>query len=93
MYKKIVAGYKGVIDLDLSNIHPVYHKQLINGHKKDIEDYKLYQETLDPEFKYENTIGKIMKDKNHFDKIRDEKIEKEKMEKDKYFRELYERYN
>ena len=57
----IVKGYKGIMDLDLSNIHPVFHKSLIEQHKKDIEKYKLYQQTLEPELRYENAIELVLK--------------------------------
>jgi hypothetical protein len=68
----IVKGYKGVMDLDLTNIHPVFHKSLIEQHKKDIEKYKLYQQTLEPELRYENTIEFILKKRAFYDTMRDE---------------------
>ena len=68
----IVKGYKGVMDLDLTNIHPVFHKSLIDQHKKDIEKYKLYQQTLEPELRYENTIEFILKKRAFYDNMRDE---------------------
>ena len=36
----IVNGYKGIIDLDLSLIDPKFHKDAIEQHYKDIEEYK-----------------------------------------------------
>ena len=57
----IVKGYKGIIDLDLTNIHPVYHNILIKQHKQDIENYKKYQKSLEPQLRNDNTIGKIIK--------------------------------
>ena len=68
----IVKGYKGVMDLDLSNIHPVFHKSLIEQHKKDIEKYKLYQQTLEPELRYENAIELVLKKRAFYDTMRDE---------------------
>ena len=81
------------MELDLSYVHPAYHKELINRHKKDIEDYKLFQASLDPEMQYENTIQKIIDDKELYDKKRDAQIEKEQLERDIYFRERSEIYS
>jgi hypothetical protein len=66
----IVKGYKGIIDLDLTNIHPVLHKSLIDQHKMDIEKYKLYQQTLEPKLRYENTIELIFKKRAFYNKKR-----------------------
>ena len=57
---KKIDGYKGIMDLDLTNIHPVYHDIIIKQHKQDILLYKQYQKQLDPSMRYENTIGKIL---------------------------------
>lgn len=65
MSNKIIPGYKGIMDLDLTNIHPIIHESLIKQHKKDIEDYKIYQESLDPKQRYENTIERIEKSRKH----------------------------
>jgi hypothetical protein len=88
----IVNGYKGVIDLDLTYVDHIYHELLIKQHKKDIENYKKYQEKLEPEMRYENTIGKIVTDKEYYDKLRDRKIQLKLYEDNKYYRELTERY-
>ena len=92
MTQKIIAGYKGIMELDLSNVHPAHHKELIKLHNKDIEEYKLYQSSLDTEMQYENTIQKIIDYKYFYDKRRDAKIEKESLERDLYFRERSEIY-
>ena len=68
----IVKGYKGVMDLDLTNIPLVFHKSLIEQHKKDIEKYKLYQQTLEPELRYENAIELVLKKRAFYDTMRDE---------------------
>lgn len=89
----IVKGYKGIIDLDLTNIHPVYHDILKKQHKQDIENYKKYQESLEPEMRYDNVIGKILKNRKHYEKLRDFYAAEKMKEKNQYYRELYERYN
>ncbi len=77
---KIIAGYKGIMDLDLTNVDPQYHDILIKQHLQDIDRYKAYQDSLEDEMKYENTIEKIMANKKHYDAIRDRKIEEKEFE-------------
>jgi len=57
----IVAGYHGIMDLDLSGIAPIHREQAIQHHKNDIALYCLEQERLKPEHRYENTIIRINK--------------------------------
>ena len=57
MKSKIINGYKGVIDLDLTNVDPRLHKELIKQHYQDIENYKIEQAKLPEKLRYENTIG------------------------------------
>jgi len=59
--KNIVKGYKGIIDLDLSSVPEVYHKEVINQHYKDIKEYKKYQAGLKKEQKYEYTVERVEK--------------------------------
>ena len=61
MEKKIIKGYKGVMDLDLSLVHNDYIKSVIKQHYKDIKNYKKYQKSLKSEHRYENTIERINK--------------------------------
>ena len=78
--KKIIKGYKGIMDLDLTNVNVVFHKELIQQHYKDIELYKKEQENLKDELKYDNAIGmslkkmeiqnKIIANRFKFDKFR-----------------------
>ena len=56
--KDIVKGYKGILDLDLKNIPEQFKKDVINIHLKDIEEYKIYQHSLPPKLRYENTTLK-----------------------------------
>tara|TARA_Y100000816_G_C25762469_1_gene400494 strand:- start:123 stop:398 length:276 start_codon:yes stop_codon:yes gene_type:complete len=88
----IIKGYKGVIDLDLTQVDPIYHKLLIKQHKTDIENYKKYQEKLEPEMRYENSIGKVISDREYYNKLRDIKVQIKKEEENNYYRELTERY-
>ena len=88
----IIKGYKGVIDLDLTQVDPIYHKLLIEQHNNDIENYKKYQENLEPEMRYENSIGKVISDREYYNKLRDIKVQIKKEEENNYYRELTERY-
>lgn len=56
--KDILKGYKGIIDLDLTNIPNQFKKNVINIHLNDIKEYKIYQNSLPPKLRYENTILK-----------------------------------
>lgn len=78
--------------MDLSNVKKVHHAELIRRHKKDIEEYKKYQDTLDPELRYDSTIGKIKSDKIKYDNIRDNKIKKALEEENTRFRMLLEKF-
>jgi recombination DNA repair RAD52 pathway protein len=42
--------------------------------------------------RYENTIGKIIRDKEYYDNLRDMKAQKKLDEENNYYRELTERY-
>ena len=57
----IIKGYKGIMDLDLTNVDPSFHKSLVEQHMKDIEDYKKEQSKLKEESRYDNTIGNALK--------------------------------
>ena len=87
--KYIIDGYKGVMELDLTNIDPKYHKLYIDQHYQDIKDYNIYQSTLETHLQYENTIVRIQKNNEVERDIIIKKIEKKKKEKDQY----YERIN
>ena len=38
-----------------------FHESLIKQHYQDIKNYKVYQKSLKPQHRYENTIEKIIK--------------------------------
>jgi len=90
---KIIKGYKGVMDLDLSYIRSELHGELIKQHLLDIEYYKQYQLTLPEELRYENTIGKILKNQEFFDSICAKKAKEKLDETNQRFRELCQRYS
>ena len=93
---KIISGYKGVMDLDLTNVDPLLHKQLIIDHYKDIELYKKEQSKLKPEQRYENTIERIHKRRkyeNDMIQLQNKRAKIEQDKKDQLMIELYNRYN
>ena len=59
--QKIIKGYKGIMDLDLTNVNLIFHKELIQQHYRDIELYKVEQEKLKDELKYDNGVGLSLK--------------------------------
>ena len=68
--QKIIKGYKGIMDLDLSNVELSKHKSMIEQHFKDIENYKLEQSQLKPKLRYENTIGLASKKLEYSNKMK-----------------------
>lgn len=56
-----VPGYKGIMELDLTNVDKILHSEMKKQHKKDIEDYKIEQSKLPKRLRYENTIVKAQK--------------------------------
>ena len=60
-----VAGYHGIMDLDLSVIDPIHRPQAIHQHKNDIALYCLEQSRLKPEHRYENTIIRVNKQQEY----------------------------
>lgn len=61
MSSNIVKGYNGIMDLDLNLIPRKFHKEAIDQHYKDIENYKKEQSLLPKKLRYENTIVKAEK--------------------------------
>lgn len=67
--QKIIKGYKGVMDLDLTDIKSSIHKSIIEQHHNDIINYKLEQSKLKPELRYENSIGLALKKMEYANKM------------------------
>ena len=61
MNNNIIPGYKGIMDLDVTNIDPRYVKQAIDQHYNDIKKYTLEQSLLHPHLRYENTVLRFIK--------------------------------
>ena len=57
----IIAGYKGIMELDLTGVRQELKKELAVQHQKDIDEYKAEQYKLEPHRRYENTIERIQK--------------------------------
>lgn len=68
--QKIIKGYKGVMDLDLTNVESHKHKSMIDQHQKDIIDYKIEQSKLKPNLRYENNVGLAFKKIEYADKMK-----------------------
>lgn len=58
---KIVKGYKGIIDLDLTNVPTHLHQVIIDQHIEDIKIYKEEQSKLPVKLRYENTVVRAQK--------------------------------
>ena len=94
--KKIIKGYKGIMDLDLTDVDSIYHRQLIEDHYNDIKLYKIEQSKLKPKLRYENTIERINKMheyENEQTRIRKQQELEEQNKRDKLMLEIYYKYN
>ena len=84
MSKEIIEGYKGIMELDLTNIPENLKKVVTEQHKKDIENYKGEQALLPVKLRYENTIMRIQKlhefdqykQKQHLEKQIEERLKR-----------------
>lgn len=86
--QEIVPGYKGIMDLDLTNIQEEYRKNAIERHLKEIKEYKIEQKKRPQHLRYENTVEKIKKQIDLEDKIRYEralKLYQEQLKQDERF--------
>ena len=93
--EKIIKGYHGIMDLDLTDVDPKLHTALIEQHEKDIELYKTEQDNLPRKKRYENTVGYINKKlevENYMRSIRmcNASTELTQQEKDDRIKKLYE---
>ena len=78
MSSNIVKGYNGIMDLDLNLVPSKFHKEAVEQHYKDIEEYKAEQYLLPENLRYENTVLKAEKI------IKIEKLALQKRIKEKY---------
>ena len=74
MNTNIIAGYKGVMDLDLTNVPECNKKIIIEQHESDIKNYNIEQDRLPSRLRYENTIVRIQKQHDLENKIRKQKL-------------------
>ena len=58
---KIIAGYKGIMNLDLTDVPEKFHKEMINLHYKDIREYKIEQKRREPKERYEYSVERTTK--------------------------------
>ena len=87
MNNNIVKGYHGIMDLDLSGIDPKFHKELIQQHHEDIEEYKLEQKARPSRLRYENAIVRALTVRD----IENKAVTKRKKEADELWYKEYER--
>ena len=89
---KIIKGYNGIMDLDLTNIDPKLHKSMISQHYQDMEEYKLEQSKLKPEQRYENTIGKAYQKMEYENRMLNKRLLKIKDNQEELDRKNNEKY-
>jgi hypothetical protein len=60
MKELIIPGYKGIMDLDLTNIDSKFHHEMVNLHSQEIEEYKKEQLQRPKHIRYENCVKRIL---------------------------------
>jgi hypothetical protein len=83
-YEDIIPGYKGIMDLDMTEVPEEQKNILMEQHFKDIANYKKEQATLKPHLRYENTIERVKKIhktdqqylQKHYNKIEEDDIKR-----------------
>ena len=58
---KIIDGYKGIMELDLTNVPEKFHEEMIHLHYKDINEYKIEQKRRKPKERYEYSVERAAK--------------------------------
>lgn len=72
--REIIPGYKGIMDLDLTNIQEEYKADAVKQHYREIKEYKKEQQERPPHLRYENTIERINRQHDLENRIRNEKL-------------------
>ena len=75
--KEIISGYKGIMELDITDIPSHLKKDTVERHMKDIDEYKREQYKLKPHLRYENTIERIEKTRKESQVIHKNRIDLE----------------
>ena len=60
MKELIIPGYKGIMDLDLTNIDSKFHHEMVNLHYQEIEEYKKEQLQRPKHIRYEHCVKRIL---------------------------------
>lgn len=89
MKSKIIDGYNGIMPLDLTNVDPKYHKEMIRVHLNDIKIYKKEQSELPEKLRYENNFKRIQEQLNHEKHLENIRKKREEKEKEDYFNKYY----
>lgn len=81
-----VEGYKGIMELDLTNVPKKFHSEMVAIHLNDIKEYKIDQAQRPKNCRYENTVLKA----NKYWELHDREVRKRREKEEK---EWYERVN
>ena len=60
MKELIIPGYKGIMDLDLTNIDSKFYHEMVNLHFQEIEEYKKEQLQRPKQIRYEKCVKRIL---------------------------------
>ena len=81
----IISGYNGIMDLDLTNIHEKFHKEMIELHMQEIKEYKKEQSVLRPKLTYENAVHRVLQQIERDAKLQSERQRAKEKEKEKEY--------
>ena len=81
-----IEGYKGIMELDLTNVPEKFHSEMVAIHLNDIKEYKIEQAQRPKNCRYENTVLKA----NKYWELHDREVRKRREKEEK---EWYERVN
>jgi hypothetical protein len=85
MKELIIPGYKGIMDLDLTNIDSKFHHEMVNLHSQEIEEYKKEQLQRPKHIRYENCVKRILDQfKRDQEIVKKRELEKKRKKDEEY---------
>jgi len=85
MKELIIPGYKGIMDLDLTNIDSKFHHEMVNLHSQEIEEYKKEQLQRLKHIRYENCVKRILDQfKRDQEIVKKRELEKKRKKDEEY---------
>ena len=85
MKELIIPGYKGIMDLDLTNIDSKFHHEMVNLHYQEIKEYKKEQLQRPKHIRYEHCVKRILDQfKRDQEIVKKRELEKKRKKDEEY---------